>query len=145
VWGRTWRDKNGEGRECCGSEVWEASVRGLNHIIIAKITFPTQASQCSSPSLARKSLPRRARLPGKAGVCEPTKQLPLPSKVRQANVKELSLPSKGVHIWIRHSVPLGNERNTQDMSPEEPRRQRDMEDTPTKSLETRNPTRPRGT
>jgi len=38
-----------------------------------------------------------------------------------------------------------DERDTQDTSPEEPRQERDMQDTPVRSLETRNATRLEGT
>jgi hypothetical protein len=38
-----------------------------------------------------------------------------------------------------------DERDTQDMSLEEPHRERDTQDTPTRSLEIRNPTHPGGT
>jgi hypothetical protein len=42
-----------------------------------------------------------------------------------------------------NTSPCGpdDERDTQDISPEEPRRERDMQDTPARSLETRNTTR----
>jgi hypothetical protein len=38
-----------------------------------------------------------------------------------------------------------DERDMKDTSPEEPCRERDTQDTPARSLETRNPTRPGGT
>jgi hypothetical protein len=40
---------------------------------------------------------------------------------------------------------FSDERDTQDTLPEEPRRERDIQDMPARSLETRNPTRPGGT
>ena len=50
---------------------------------------------------------------------------------------------KCVRTRTRHVCP-GDERDAQDTSQGESRRERDMQDTPTRSLETRNPARPGG-
>jgi hypothetical protein len=39
---------------------------------------------------------------------------------------------------------FNDDHDTQNTSPDEPRREHDTQDTPTRSLETRNPTRPPG-